>query len=85
MAYSIRITDTAKNQLAKADRPTAKRIDKKLREVAPNPFQYVSKAAGLEFYKLRVGDYRILMSIQRNNLIILVVEISHRRTDNSKI
>lgn len=79
MAYSIRITDTAKNQLAKLDRQTAKRIDKKLREIAHDPFQYVSKLAGLEFYKLRVGDYRVLMSIQRGNLIIMVIEISHRR------
>jgi mRNA interferase RelE/StbE len=79
LAYKILISDTAKNHLAKLDRPTAKRIDKKLREMAPDPFQYVSKLAGLEFYKLRVDNYRILMSIQRNNLIILVVEISHRR------
>ena len=79
MAYSIRVTDTAKNQLAKLDRQAAKRIDKKLREIAPDPFQYVSKLAGLEFYKLRVGDYRVLMSIQKGNLIILVIEISHRR------
>lgn len=79
MAYSIRITDTAKSQLAKLDRQSAKRIDKKLREIAPDPFQYVSKLAGLEFYKLRVGDYRVLMSIQRGNLIIMVIEIRHRR------
>ena len=29
--------------------------------------------------ELRVGDYRVLMSIQKDRLIILVVEISHRR------
>jgi mRNA interferase RelE/StbE len=79
LAYSIRITDTAKNQLAKLDRPTAKRIDKKLREIAPDPFLHVSKLAGLDFYKLRVGDYRVLMSIHRGNLVIMVIEISHRR------
>jgi len=79
LVYNIRITDTAKNQLAKLDRQIAKRIDKKLREISRDPFLYVSKLEGLEFYKLRVGDYRVLMSIQRNNLIIMVVEISHRR------
>lgn len=79
MAYSVYITDTAKKQLAKLDRQTAKRIDKRLHEISHDPFLYVSKLVGLEFYKLRVGDYRILMIIQQNSLLIMVVEISHRR------
>jgi mRNA interferase RelE/StbE len=79
LAYSVYITDTAKKQLAKLDRQTAKRIDKRLHEISHDPFLYVSKLVGLEFYKLRVGDYRILMIIQQNSLLIMVVEISHRR------
>ncbi|TLX89806.1 MAG: type II toxin-antitoxin system RelE/ParE family toxin [Thaumarchaeota archaeon] len=79
MAYNIFITDTAKKQLAKIDRQTAKRIDKKLREISHEPFLYVSKLSSLDLYKLRVGDYRVLMNIQKDRLIILVVEISHRR------
>ena len=57
----------------------AKRIDKKLHEISDDPFLYVTKLVGLEFYKLRLGDYRVLMSISKNSLIIMVVEISHRR------
>ena len=79
MAYKIRVTDTAKKQLKKLDRQTAIRIDKKLHEISNDPFLYVTKLVGLEFYKLRVGNYRVLMTIQQNNLIIMVVEISHRR------
>lgn len=79
MAYNIHLTDTAKKQLAKLDGQTAKRIAKKLHEISDDPFLYVSKLAGLELYKLRVGNYRILMNIQRNKLIIIVIEIGHRR------
>jgi len=79
LAYNIFITDTAKKQLAKIDRQTAKMIDKKLREISHEPFLYVSKLSSLDLYKLRVGDYRVLMNIQKDRLIILVVEISHRR------
>ncbi len=79
MAYNIYITNTAKKQFAKIDRQITKRIDKKLREISHDPFLYVSRLASLELYKLRVGDYRVLMSIQRDKLIIMVVEISHRR------
>ena len=79
MVYSILITETAKKQLSKIDRQSATRIDEKLREISHDPFLYITRLAGLELYKLRVGDYRVLMSIQKNRLIIVVVEISHRR------
>ncbi len=79
MAYSIFLTNTAKTQLAKIDMQTAKRIAKKLHEVSADPFLYVSRLVGQDLYKLRVGDYRVLMTIQQDKLIIMVVEISHRR------
>jgi mRNA interferase RelE/StbE len=79
LAYSIFLTDFAKKQLIKLDRQTAKRITKKLHEVSIDPFLYVSKLVGRDFYKLRVGDYRVLMTIQQDRLIIVVVEVRHRR------
>lgn len=79
MIYNIFLTDSAKKQLAKLDRQTAKRITKKLHEVSIDPFLYVSRLVGQDLYKFRVGDYRILMTIQQDKLIIIVVEVSHRR------
>lgn len=79
MTYNIRVTETAKKQLSKIDRQAARRIDKKLREISSDPFLHVTRLVGLEIYKLRVGDYRVLMSIQKDKLVIMVVEIGHRR------
>ncbi len=31
------------------------------------------------FWRYRVGDYRIICDIQDHNLVVLVVEIGHRR------
>ena len=79
MVYNILITNAAKNQLAKIDKQAAKRITKKIHEITEDPFLYVTKLVGLEVYKLRVGDYRVLLNIQKNNLIIIIIEIGHRR------
>ena len=79
MAYNILVTETAKKQLAKIDKKAAKIIYKKLHEISHDPFLHVSRLVGLELYKLRVGDYRVLISIQRDKLIIMVVEVGHRR------
>jgi len=79
LTYSIRVTETAKKQLSKIDKQTARRIDSKLREIASDPFAHVTRLVGLELYKMRVGDYRVLMSIQKDKLVVMVVEIGHRR------
>jgi mRNA interferase RelE/StbE len=79
LAYSVFITDSAKKQLARLDRQAAKRITKKLHEVSIDPFLYVSRLVSQDLYKFLVGDYRVLMTIQQNKLIIIVVEVSHRR------
>lgn len=79
MAYSVFLTAFAKKQMAKLDRQTAKRITRKLHEISVDPFPHVSKFIGQDFYKLRVGDYRVLLTIQQDKLIIIVVEVRHRR------
>ena len=79
MAYSVFLTAFAKKQIVKLDRQTAKRITKKLHEISVDPFLYVSKLVGQDFYKLRVGDYGVLLILQQDKLIIIVVEVRHRR------
>jgi mRNA interferase RelE/StbE len=79
LVYSVFLTDFAKKQLTKIDRQEAKRITKKLHEISADPFLYVSKLVGQDLYKLRVGNYRVLMTIQQDKLVIIVVEIRHRR------
>ena len=37
------------------------------------------KVVGSKYFRLRVGDYRVIMDIIDNQLIIHVVEVSHRK------
>jgi hypothetical protein len=48
-------------------------------DLSIDPFLYVSRLLDQDLYKLRVGDYRVLMTIQHTKLIMIVVEVSHRR------
>jgi mRNA interferase RelE/StbE len=32
-----------------------------------------------DFWRIRVGDYRVIYEIQDRELIVLVVEVAHRR------
>lgn len=85
MAWRIEFDDGAKKDLAKLDKPIAKRVIDFLRErVAnledPRSIGEALKGSRLgEFWKYRVGDYRIISTIEDGALRILVVKIGNRR------
>ena len=85
MAWLIEFDDAAKKDLAKLDRPMARRITGFLRErVAPlddaRSLGHALKGSALgEFWRYRVGDHRIICDIQDKALRILVVTIGNRR------
>ncbi|MBI4447622.1 type II toxin-antitoxin system RelE/ParE family toxin [Candidatus Woesearchaeota archaeon] len=39
----------------------------------------IKKLVGLEGYRFRVGDYRVIFDFEKNKLIILVLQIGHRK------
>lgn len=85
MAWRIEVDDAAKKDLAKLDKQLAKRITTFLRErVAvlddPRSIGEALKGSKLgDFWKYRVGDYRIISSIEDGALRILVVKVGNRR------
>jgi len=85
LAWRIELEDAAKKDLANMDKQIAQRITAFLRErVAvlddPRSIGEALKGSKLgEFWKYRVGDYRIIGSIEDGALRILVVKIGNRR------
>jgi len=79
---AIDFTPAAQKQLSKIDRQAANRIIQFLEErVAQNPTVVGSPLKGQlkEFWRWRIGDYRVLAKIQNDRLLILVVHVGHRR------
>jgi mRNA interferase RelE/StbE len=85
LAWRIRLSDTAEKQLSKLDRKVAKRIYDFLRDrIAklddPRDLGEALKGSNLgEFWRYRVGDYRIITSIEDDVLTILVIAIGNRK------
>ena len=82
MSYTIRFTPKAAKQVGKLDSAAAKRIrdflEQKLSQL-DNPRQLGKKLVNEEFWRYRVGDYRILTNIDDDQILILIVEVAHRR------
>lgn len=85
MAWRIEFDDKAKKDLAALDKAIAKRITAFLRERVlalddPRSIGEALKGSKLgAFWKYRVGDWRIIASIEDGALCILVVRIGNRR------
>jgi mRNA interferase RelE/StbE len=79
MTYEIIFSDQALRQLKKLEKIVQGRIIAALERIRIRPQAYVTKLVGDPGYKLRVGDYRIIMDIDNKKLTILVLKAGHRR------
>lgn len=77
--YEIIFSIKAKKQLLKLERNIQERIISSLERIRIRPETFITKLVGDKGYKLRVGDYRVIMDIDDNNLIILVIKVGHRK------
>ena len=79
MSYEITFTDTSRKQFRKLEKDVQERIIKILERIRIRPESYVKKLIGDPGYRLRVGDYRVILDIQKSELIILVIKIGFRK------
>jgi mRNA interferase RelE/StbE len=85
LAWTIEFSEAALRQMQQLDRSVGQRIRKFLQDrVAPteDPRSIGQALHGQrlgEFWKYRVGDYRLVTRIEDTRLLILVVRIGHRR------
>jgi mRNA interferase RelE/StbE len=85
LAWKIEFDDASKKDLAKLDKQTARRITSFLRERVtelddPRSIGEALKGSRLgSFWKYRLGDYRIITSIEDGALRILVIRVGNRR------
>jgi mRNA interferase RelE/StbE len=77
--YEIIFSIKAKKQLLKLERNIQERIISALERIRIRPETFITKLVGDESYKFRVGDYRVIMDIDKNSLIILVIKVGHRK------
>ncbi|BAQ66627.1 type II toxin-antitoxin system RelE/ParE family toxin [Geminocystis sp. NIES-3709] len=82
MNYSVNFEQEAINDLDNLTQVVRIRILNKISWLAKNfeqitPISLTGQLSG--FYKLRVGDYRIIYEFERENQLIFINRIGHRR------
>lgn len=86
MAWKIEVDPAADRELSKLDRQAAKRIlnflHKRIAPIDdPRSIGEALKGSQLgEFWKYRVGAYRVIVRIEDTVLLVLVLRIGHRKS-----
>jgi len=84
LAWQIEFDESAKKELAKLDRQVASRLveflkNRVLNQRDPRSVGQALRGSTLgEFWKYRVGDFRIIASIQDDRMIVLVLRLGNR-------
>lgn len=85
MAYSVELAVGVDRELDRLDAPVRKRIlkflnDRVARLEDPRSIGQALRGSRLgEFWKYRVGNYRLICKIEDDRLLVLVLRLGHRR------
>ena len=78
--YKIYFRKSAAKELGKIPNPEVQKVIQRIESLAIDPRPIgCGKLTGKEFYRIRKGNYRIIYSIQDDELTIWVVKIGHRK------
>lgn len=83
--YTVELTQAARRDLRKLDSETRHRIGAALDDLArqEDPYRHVKHlhgSPGSAFHALRVGDFRVILTIEDAVMVIFVVEVERRST-----
>ena len=77
--YKIRIKKSVNKDISAFDKKTNQRLLKSIQKLQSNPYTNAKKITGQEFYRVRVGKYRIVYEIIKVDFEIIIYKIGHRK------
>ncbi|MCH7647870.1 MAG: type II toxin-antitoxin system RelE/ParE family toxin [Thaumarchaeota archaeon] len=78
MAWDVIWSEKSLKQLEKIDKKNAQKIYDSVLACVEDPFRAVMRLTNSPFYRLRVGNYRVILDLQQSKMIIFVVATAHR-------
>jgi len=82
MNYKVEYTSKARKYLKKLSLEIAQNIIRSINSIKDDPYPHVKKVKGTQknpLYTHRVGEYRAILYIENERLMILVIEAGHRK------
>lgn len=79
MAWQVIWSEKSVRQLKRMDKKTVQKIYDSVLDCAEEPFKAVTRLTNSLFYRIRVGNYRVILDLQQKKMIIFVITTDHRK------
>jgi mRNA interferase RelE/StbE len=80
MSYEVKFKKSAVKELADVPQKEQQIIIEKIEDLSENPYPHgYKKLKGEEAYRIRIGNYRVIYTIDNGVLEIEVIRIGHRK------
>lgn len=81
MAHDVVLTETFVGTLEKYESEDAERIVKKLEDIADFPGHFLDRLKNHPGYKLRVGDFRVLVDWDKGSEVLYAIDSFERKKE----
>ena len=81
MRYTVDIKKTAQKQILGLPKIYYNKVKQAILDLEedPRPIGYIKLSGSNNLYRIRVGIYRIIYSIEDRQLIVFVLDVEHRK------
>ena len=81
--YQVKFTKSARKEFQRLPNRIQGKVVEALSFLAGNPYSellQIKKLRGVdELYRIRIGDYRLVYTVEAKELIVILVKIGHRQ------
>ena len=78
--YDVFFSETVLRQLKRLDKHVQKRIISAIERIRIRPGSFVKRLVGMPYFRLRAGDYRVILDIRQEKMVIMVVYVNPRKS-----
>jgi mRNA interferase RelE/StbE len=80
MSYRVEVSRRAAKTVTSLEKPLRRRVLAAIDALASDPRPPgCKKVSGQDAWRIRVGDYRVVYEVHDGVLLVLVVDVGHRR------
>lgn len=77
--YEIVLSSRAEKELHKLEKGVQVRVLAVLERIRIRPELHLQKLVGSDSYKVRIGDYRAIVDLDKTKQVLFVLRVGHRR------
>ena len=81
MAHEVFLTETVVETLEQFETADAERISNKLEDIGDVPAHFLDRLKNHPGYKLRVGDFRVLIDWDKDNDVLYAIDAFERKNE----